>query len=85
MGSEVGPNSSLGTKRKSDVLSLPQVGMIRDDERPLKFAKTSESDGETENQNQLPAIVESAPEGVFDRLKKVVEDLGIRVGKFFLS
>jgi hypothetical protein len=84
MGSEVGANSSLtiqGTKRKSDVLSLPQVGIIRDDERPTKLAKTSESEGETESQSQPPAIVESAPEGVFDRLKKVVEDLGIRVGK----
>jgi hypothetical protein len=84
MGSEVGASSSLtiqGTKRKSDVLSLPQVGIIRDDERPSKLAKTSESKGEKETQSQPPAIVESASEGVFDRLKKVVEDLDIRVGK----
>ena len=86
MGSEVGASSSLtiqGTKRKSDAFSLPQVG-IRDDERPLKLAKTSsETEGEMESKSQPPAIVESAPEGVFDRLKKVVEDLGIRVGKWF--
>jgi len=47
MGSGVGSSSSLppqGTKRKSDPFSLPQVG-IRDDERPLKVAKTME--GET--------------------------------------
>ena len=84
MGSEVGASSSLtvqGTKRKSDVLSQVQVGIIRDDERPSKLPKTSESEGETESQSQSPAIVESASEGVFDRLMKVVEDLGIRVGK----
>ena len=86
MSSEVGASSSLtiqGTKRKSDVLSQVQVGIIRDDERPSKLAKTSELEGETETQSQSqpPAIVESASEGVFDRLKKVVEDLGIRVGK----
>ena len=81
MGSDVGASSSLtfqGTKRKSDPFSLSQVG-IRDDERPLKFAKTSE--GEMESRSQPPVIVESAQEGVFDRLKKVVEDLGIRVGQ----
>ncbi|KAF8807394.1 hypothetical protein BYT27DRAFT_7189481 [Phlegmacium glaucopus] len=47
MGSGVGSSSSLtsqGTKRKSDSLSLPQVG-IRDDERPPKVARTME--GET--------------------------------------
>jgi hypothetical protein len=64
--------------KKSDPFSLPQVG-IRDDERPPKLAKTSE--GEMESQSQPPVMVESAPEGVFDRLKKVVEDLGIHVGK----
>ena len=72
MGSEVGASSSLtiqGTKRKSDVLSLSQVGIIRDDERPLKLAKTWESEGESETQSQPAAIAESAPEGVFDRLK----------------
>lgn len=82
MASEVGSSSSLtiqGTKRKSDVLS--QVEIIRDDERPSKLAKTSESERETETQSQPPALVESTSEGVFDRLKKVVEDLGIRVGK----
>ena len=81
MGSDVGASSSLtfqGTKRKSDPFSLSQVG-IRDEERPLKLAKTSE--GEMESRSQPPVIVESAQEGVFDRLKKVVEDLGIRVGQ----
>ena len=81
MGSDLGASSSLtiqGTKRKSDPFSLPQVG-IRDDERPPKLAKTSE--GETESQSQPPMIMDSAQEGVFDRLKKVVEDLGIRVGQ----
>ena len=87
VGSEVGASLTFqGTKRKSDPFSLTQVG-IRDDERPPKLAKTSE--GETEKSQsrppviveQPPVIVESAPEGVFDRLKKVVEDLGIRVGK----
>ena len=71
--------TSEGETRKSDHFSLPPVGIRDDDERPPKLAKTLES--ETESQSQLPAIVESASEGVFDRLKKVVEDLGIRVGK----
>ena len=61
MGSEVDANSSQGTKTK----------IIRDDEWPSKLAETSESEGEKETQNQLPTIVESASEGVFDRLKKV--------------
>ena len=60
-----------------------QVG-IRDDEQPSKLAKTSEPEGEMESKGQPLAIVESAPEDVFDRLKKVVEDLlGIRVGKLY--
>ena len=69
---------TLEGETRSDPFSLPQGG-IRDDERPPKLAKTSES--EMESQNQPPMIVESAQEGVFDRLKKVVEDLGIIVGK----
>ena len=69
---------TLEGETRSDPFSLPQVG-IRDDERPPKLAKTSED--EMESQSQPPVIVESAQEGVFDRLKKVVEDLGIIVGK----
>jgi hypothetical protein len=34
-----------------------------------------------EDQSQPPVIVESAQEGVLDRLKKTVEGLGVRVGK----
>jgi hypothetical protein len=39
------------------------------------------SKGETESKSQPSVIAESLQEGIFDRLKKVVEDLGIRVGQ----
>jgi hypothetical protein len=106
MGSGTGASASLtlqGTKRKGDPFSLPQAG-TRDDERPPKFAKTSEGEtfsydskdyssmktpgsvnmvvtSSTESQSQPPMTVQSIQEGVFDRLKKTVEGLGVRVSK----
>jgi hypothetical protein len=68
-----------GETKKSDLFSLPQVGIRNDERPPTKLTKSLEV--EMESQSQPPVIVESAQEGVFNRLKKVVEDLGIRVGK----
>ena len=92
----VGASFSLnlqGTKRKSDPFSLSQLG-IRDDGRPPKLAKTSEGETfsydstdqktpgpATLSTERSPVIVESAQEGVFDRLKRTVEDFGVRVGE----
>jgi hypothetical protein len=53
----------------------------RDDERPSKHAKISQHEMFLYDSKHRRAIMESAQEGIFDRLRKTVEDLGVRVGK----
>jgi hypothetical protein len=86
-------SSKLTKTSEGDHFSLPQLG-TRDDERPSKLTKTSEGDHfslpqlgirDDERSSKPTKTSESeafsAQEGVFDRLRKTVEDLGVRVGK----
>ena len=53
--------------------------VIRDDKEPPKVAKTSVD--ESQSQPTTISTVDSGQEGILNRLKKTVEDLGVHVGK----